>query len=120
MVTDLWDKHGKPLAYVDDDRESIYLFDGTPVAWLFQSAIYSYGGRLLGWMEQGWVFGRDGKCLLFTAQAHSKPSRPFRQEAGARSERGLRPSRAPRDTLVKRPERTQVWATGDPMRFFVR
>jgi 4-fold beta flower protein len=120
MVTELWDRHGYAIAYVDEDGESIYLLDGTPVAWLFQDAIYAYSGRLLGWMREGWIFGRDGKCLLFTAQAHSKPSRPFRQVSGDRGDRGVRPSRGVRDTFIKRPERAGVWASTSSQAFFVR
>lgn len=71
MITDLWDKHGHAVAYVDEDKVSIYMRDGTPVAWLSDSGVYTYGGKFLGWLYEGWIFGRDGKCVLFTERAQT-------------------------------------------------
>jgi hypothetical protein len=118
MITDLWDKHGQAVAYVDDDKESIYMRDGTPVAWLCESGVYAYGGRFLGWLYEGWIFGRDGKCVLFTERAQPGPVKPFRQPALDRSDQGLRPSRGARDAASRRPGRSHMWSSKDLSSFF--
>ena len=118
MITDLWDKHGQAVAYVDNDKESIYMRDGTPVAWLSEGGVYTYGGKFLGWLYQGWIFGRDGKCVLFTERADSGPVKPFRQVAEDRADQGLRPSRASRDTSCRRPGRSHMWSSTDALSFF--
>ena len=118
MTTELWDKHGQATAYVDDDKESIYMRDGTPVAWLCESGVYAYGGKFLGWLYEGWIFGRDGKGVLFTERAQPGPVKPFRQAAEDRGDQGPRPSHAARDAASRRPGRSPVWSSTDALTFF--
>ena len=119
MTTDLWDVHGQAAAYIDADKQSIYLNDGTPVAWLSENALYTYRGKLLGWLWEGWIFGRDGKCVLFTERAQPGAPNPFRQAPEDRGEQSLRPSRDSRETAPKRPGRTSVWSSRDVRLFFL-
>jgi len=118
MRTTFWDSHGNAVAYLDDDRESVYLEDGTPVAWISGQVIYSYNGKLLGWIEEGWVFGPDGKCVLFTERAQPGAIRPFRHPPGARDDQQHRPSRRVPESPRKRPERLHVWSATTPRNFF--
>jgi hypothetical protein len=120
MTTDLWDSHGKAVAYIADDKESIYLSDGTPVAWLSGNGIYTYRGKLLGWMWEGWIFDRDGKCVLFTERAQPGAPKPFRQMPEDRADRGRCPNRDARETLQKRRERADIWSGKDVRSFFTR
>ena len=82
MATDLWDKHGHAVAYVDGDKESIYLQDGTPAGWLSGSGVYAYNGKFLGWLYEGWIFGRDGKCVLFTEKVATRGREAFPPPGG--------------------------------------
>jgi hypothetical protein len=118
MTTELWDKHGQAVAYVDDDKESIYMRDGTPVAWLCESSIYAYGGKFLGWLYEGWIFGRDGKCVLFTDRAQPGAVKPFRQAVEDRADRGPRPLHEARDIACRRPGRSPMWSSTDALAFF--
>jgi hypothetical protein len=118
MITDLWDKHGQAVAYVDNDKESIYMRDGTPVAWLHESGVYAYGGKFLGWLYEGWIFGRDGKCVLFTERSQPGPVKPFRQAPEDRGDQSLQPFRAPRDTVCRRPGRSPMWSSANALSFF--
>ena|SRR2546425_673066 len=120
MITNLWDMHGHAVAYIDDDNESIYMRDGTPVAWLSESSIYTYRGKLLGWLWEGWIFGRDGKCVLFTERAQPGAPKPFRQVPEDRDDRVLRPSRDARETPLKRRERSSVWSPRGALSFFTQ
>lgn len=43
-----YNQSGQSIAWVADDNQSIYLFNGTPVAWLSEDSIYSYSGRVRG------------------------------------------------------------------------
>ena len=118
MSIELWDKHGHAVAYVDDDKESIFMRDGMPVGWLRESGIYAYGGKFLGWLYEGWIFGRDGKCVLFTERAQPGAVRPFRQPATDRGDQKLRPSRGTRDSASRRPGREHLWSSADALSFF--
>jgi hypothetical protein len=118
MTTELWDKHGHAVAYVDDDKQSIYMQDGTPAAWLCESGVYAYSGKFLGWLYEGWIFGRDGKCVLFTERAHRGAVKPFCQAATDRGDQGTRPSREARDVACRRPGRSLMWSSTDVLAFF--
>jgi hypothetical protein len=118
MATDLWDKHGHAVAYIDGDKESIYMQDGTPAGWLSGNGIYAYNGKFLGWLYQGWIFGRDGKCVLFTERSQPGAVKPFRHPASGRGDQALPPSRSTRDVASRRPGRTTAWSLTDVLSFF--
>ncbi len=118
MITDLWDVHGQAVAYIDEDHESIFMRDGTPVAWLSRDGIYTYRGKFLGWLWEGWVFGHDGKCVLFTERAQPKPLKPFRQAPEDRGDQQSRPMRESRQASRKRPERARLWSSMSAQAFF--
>ncbi|MFL5730069.1 MAG: 4-fold beta flower protein [Cytophagaceae bacterium] len=64
----LYDTQGNALAYVDcKDQYTIYLWDGTPVAYLYLNNnlfhIYSFNGNHLGWLVNGVVYDHDGSIV---------------------------------------------------------
>jgi hypothetical protein len=120
MVTNLWDMHGKAAAYIDGDKESIFLSDGTAVGWLSGNGVYTYRGNLLGWLYEGWIFGRDGKCVLFTERAQPGAPKPFRQPPEDQADQSLCPPRSARETPQKRRERSRVWSSQSAVAFFTR
>ena len=56
MEITLFNKHGKPVAYIADDGETVYLWDGRPVAYLSGGKVYGWHGRQLGWFHNGTIF----------------------------------------------------------------
>ena len=65
----LFDKRGKPIAYIADDGEStIYLWDGRPVAYLHDEHVYGFNGKHLGWYENGVVRDSEGAKIGFTRE----------------------------------------------------
>lgn len=118
MLKDLWDVHGQAVAYIDHNQESIFLQDGTPVAWLAGCNVFTYRGQHLGWLWEGWIFGRDGRCVLFTAQARPGAVKPFCQPPETRGEQGPCPNRNSRDALQKRHQRLIVWSSQSARAFF--
>lgn len=75
-----YDLHGKPIAYLDDDGETIYLFTGEPVAYLpGDETIYGFNGHHFGWLKNGWVRDLEGYCVFFTEEASgSGPIKPMK------------------------------------------
>jgi hypothetical protein len=120
MLTNLWDSHGTAVAYIDDDHESVYLQDGSAVAWISGVNLYSYRGRLLGWYYQGWVIDLEGKCLLFSERAQPGAVRPFTRLPEDRGDKALRPSRSVPDPSRKRPSRAKTWSSIDARTFFTQ
>ena len=62
----LFDKEGEAKAYIADDL-TIYLWDGTPVAYLSNSNstwhIYGFNGNHLGWYINGILYDKDGYAV---------------------------------------------------------
>jgi len=63
MEETLFDSHGNPVAYINhDDEATIYLWDGTPVAYISDNnTIYGFNGKHLGWFEEGIVRNLSGE-----------------------------------------------------------
>ncbi len=61
----LFDKEGNATAYFDDDNETIFLWNGTPVAYLDINHIYGFNGKHLGWFEGGIVWNHQGERCGF-------------------------------------------------------
>ncbi len=87
----LFNKNGEPIAYIDADDEglTIYLWNGTAVAYLETNKnvgfdIYGYNGRHLGWYENGIVIDHDGYAVGFIEGATSvftklEPVKPYKK-----------------------------------------
>ncbi len=65
----LFDESCNAVAYIAvDDEQTIYLWEGTPVAYLYEENVYGFNGVHLGWFIEGVMFGRDG-CILCTIRS---------------------------------------------------
>lgn len=117
-ITTLYNSDGRAVAYVDDDGQSIYLYDGTPVAWCSDESIYNYNGAYLGWFEDGWVIGRNGDRVFFTDDAVGGPARPPRNPPPARGARRARPARGAREARPSRPAPRLAWSDNSDESFF--
>ena len=71
----LFNKRGDPVAYISDDyNETIYLTDGSPVAYLYnQGYVYGLNGHHLGWWIEGILYNHDGERIGFTSSTCPVP-----------------------------------------------
>ena len=85
MEETLYDLEGNPIAYIAYDNNTIYLWNGTPVAYLEpDSTIYGYNGKHLGWFEQGVMRNLNGEWNGFNKAAANvfvkfEPFKAFKQ-----------------------------------------
>ena len=56
METTLFNKNGKPVAYIADDGKTIYLWNGRAVAYLSEDKVYGSNWKQLGWFVNGTIF----------------------------------------------------------------
>jgi len=61
----LFDSDGEAVAYIDfDDEATIYLWKGTPVAFLEKDGsdicVFGFNGSFLGWYENGIIYDEAG------------------------------------------------------------
>lgn len=69
----LFDREGAAIAYIDTNEElTIFLWNGTPVAYLEKSTIYGFNGKHLGWFKDGIVRDHQGGGVGFIEGAVSK------------------------------------------------
>lgn len=70
MEETLFDISGNPIAYISFDNDStIYLWNGRPVAYLYEDMIYGFNGKHLGWYAQGEVRNLQGLICGFNKYA---------------------------------------------------
>lgn len=56
METTLFNKTGRPVAYIATDGETIHLWDGRAVAYLVGDQVFGWNGKQLGWFDNGTIF----------------------------------------------------------------
>lgn len=67
----LFDSDGEAVAYIDsnDEDSTIYLWSGSPVAYLFPNGdyynVYGFNGNHLGWFEDGIIIDHSGDAVGF-------------------------------------------------------
>ena len=93
----LYERTGVPAAYIDRDGEHIYLFDGSPAAYIHGDAVYGFDGTQYGWFEKGWLRDMAGYCVLFTPQAFAGPARPSMETTPAKYAKKALPSKGSRE-----------------------
>lgn len=71
----LFDSRGLPVAYIDtDDKRTIYLWNGAPVAYLENRNsgafnVWGFNGKHLGWFEKGAIWDRSGGATCAVREA---------------------------------------------------
>lgn len=118
MQLTFYDHTGTAIAYLDDDEESIYLYDGTPVAWLSVDSVYAYSGKHLGWFIDGWIHDHRGDCVFFTKIASSGPIKPVKGIQPVQGIRRIRPVRGIREIKPVKPVRSLNWSSLSGKNFF--
>jgi len=88
-----YNKAGKAVAYVAEDyRRTIYLWDGTGVAYLFdQGHIYGINGKHLGWFKDEVIHDNDGARVGFTSATSPVPIEKTRPRGEKSSVDEVRP-----------------------------
>ncbi len=99
METALYNKGGKPVAYIGEDGETIYLWDGRVAAYLFQGKVYGWNGQQLGWFNNGTVFDIYGfRCGFIRNKApvttQMEPMKPVKAAL---------PMKGPRQSAMGKP-----------------
>lgn len=111
-----YDKHGKPVAYSED--EMIYLYSGEPVGYLDDNSVYSFTGLHLGWFENGWVLDHYGRHVYFTEEAEGGPARPARWARPARGAKWAKPAKGAKSAKPARPALSSSWSSFECDSFF--
>ncbi len=82
---DLYSKNGEALAYIDlDDDFIIYMWNGTPVAYIDEDSIYGFNGKHLGWFQNGIIWDNKGYAVgymegVFTTSFKILPIKSIKQ-----------------------------------------
>lgn len=78
----LYNASGEPTAYIDASQSDlpIFMYDGTPVAYLKTASgnyyhIYGFNGKHLGWLEDGRILDHKGYVAGFLKGGMTKYTR---------------------------------------------
>lgn len=112
-----YNNRGKAIAYLSEkDDETIYTFEGIPVAWLYGDCVYSFSGYHLGWYEDGWIFDTDGYRIFYTQYATGGPVKPVMQVRPVRQVQRVKPVKGVRRVAFIHVVKMMTW--GDSDNFF--
>lgn len=110
MSLEFYDRHGQARLYTEDG-ETLYTWDGDPVAYLFGDDIYLFDGEHFGRFKHGWILDDEGYHVLFSKDAMDGPlmpmmrPKPFKQMQKPKPfkhERGYAPEEAmPKDAWAE-------------------
>jgi len=114
----LYNSSGKPVAYLSEDNEHIYLYDGSAVGFVHEGYVYNYNGRYLGWILNGWYYDRAGCPAFFTENSSGGPAKPARQAKPARGAKHARPAKGAREARPAKPARSLTWSEFDDQNYF--
>jgi len=108
MQETLFDIKGNAVAYIDhDDEDIIYLWDGTPVAYLdYENNVYGFNGKQLGWFEDGIIWNLDGEKNGFNKNAIAVPV--FVNNEPGKSSKKFKPFRSSKESARSRPGKKPV------------
>jgi hypothetical protein len=99
METTLFNKNGRPVAYIAEDGETIYLWDGRPAAFISQEKVFGWNGRQLGWFSNGTIFDIYG---LRSGFIRSKSPIVTEREP-LKSRKHLKPAKGKKQSQVIKP-----------------
>ena len=117
MKMEFFDRTGTATCY-SPDREHLYLWNGTPVGYVYEGRVYNFAGKVLGWIENGWLYDRQNKPALFSADAVGGPIKPVRKVKPVKSVRRVRPVKGVKQIAPTKPVRSNSWSASANGLFF--
>ncbi len=114
----LFDSKGEARAYIDYDQDStIFMWDGTPVAFLEKDGndicVFGFNGIFLGWYEDGLIYNEKGESV--GGKEGSVNLRLQREPRKSSQQRVPRKPRTPRTPTTPRWSRS--WSSTSLMEF---
>ena len=101
----LYNSSGEATVYIADNQ-TIYTWDGEPVAYLTSGSVYGFNGEHLGWVSQGMVIDHDGNTPCAVREALG--SMPVMESL--KSLKSLEPLKALRELAPLKPLATRRWS----------
>ncbi|WP_116451482.1 4-fold beta flower protein [Blastococcus litoris] len=88
----LYDRGGRPTAYIAEDGETIYTWRGKAVCFVSDERLYGWNGRHLGWMVNGVLYDGTGRRVGYTRErcpvaCHASPAKSAKHARSAKSAR---------------------------------
>ena len=119
MAPGLYDSHGRPYAY-SDDGETMFTFDGRPIAHIDGDSIYSFSGAHLGFFESGQIWDHSGEVILFTDGASGGPMKPLKELKPLKGLKELKPLKGLKELKPLKSLKSMSWSRQAPQDLFKR
>jgi hypothetical protein len=117
MSLDFYDSNGRPYAY-SDDCDTIFTFDGQPIAHIDGDSIYSFPGTHLGFFEGGQVWDHSGSVLLYTEVAFGGPMKPLKSLKPLKGLKQLKPLKGLKQLKPLKALKSMAWSEHAPEAIF--
>jgi hypothetical protein len=117
MSLDFFDCSGRPYAY-SDDGETIYTFDGEPIAYIDGDSIFGFSGDHLGFFEDHQVWDHSGSVVLFAKRASGGPTKPLTPPPPLKCLKELKPLKGLKGIRPSKSRRGTSWSARTPESIF--
>lgn len=107
---EFYSRYGDAICYCQDGQH-VFLWDGSPVAFLSDGKVYSFTGAVLGWFDNGWLYDRQNAPALFSASASGGPVKPVRKVKPVKSVKRVKPVKGVKHVAPVRPVRKMQWSS---------
>ena len=105
-----YNRLGKPTAWLSErDDETIYLFNGKAVAYLYNDSVYSFRGEHLGFYLNGWIYDNNGYCVFFTKDSLGGPVKPVKGVCPVKGVMSIKPVKSARRVPPVKPVKRLSW-----------
>lgn len=105
-----YNRLGKATAWLSDrDDETIYLFNGKAVAYLYNDSVYSFRGEHLGFYLNGWIYDNNGYCVFFTKDSLGGPVKPVKGVCPVKGVMSIKPVKSARRVPPVKPVKRLSW-----------
>lgn len=117
MSLDFYDQSGKPYAY-SGDGQTIYTFEGVPIAYLDGDSIYGFDGGHVGYFHSGAIHDSRGNTLLFTDGVTGGPMKPMKQMKPMKGMKQMLPMKGMKQMKPMKPLFSMSWSQLIPKAIF--
>lgn len=118
MLLKFYDCETNPYAYCEDE-ETIYTYEGEPVAYIDTQDIYAFSGKHLGFYEDGNIWDHNGDVLLFTEDSIRTPLKAKESLMPLKKLKSKKPLKGAKELKPKKPLKHNKWSSYELSEHFV-
>ena len=119
MSLSFYNRQGEAYAYTEDDQ-TIYTFDGKPVAYIDVEDINAFSGSHLGFFDDGNIWDHNGDVVLYTdlSRFGYVPLKPLKALKPLKRLKSRKPLKGAKVLKPLKPLKSRKWSLSSSRELF--